>query len=477
MISRQERFNFLTQFEKPIPANRTAEYIYGQNGKNVKKFDQPSGKMHKPIRNDVDPDHLFTERVPYSNVRSRLATFNHVRNKGRIHSNVPVRKNFLAPSVLPRAAGVQIDENYGASVDDVSTDAHTKILTDNIIVDVPDMGDVKWLNAKAALVAAGDEDTLPLGREQRTMKKETKLIDEIKKGALTSEDISHKLVAVREAITRGLTNTTAGQKAAIDELGKIMLADRSGKHVSKKNRNIAAKEAKDLKMGSWKEVGIPHRFWSKQELIDPTKSDQFKTITIYLQNKTKLKNGKIKKFGLDTASGNLMDKKSHGRVTDVIKGLSGKELSGKDDSKSVPAFPQLSFIDLDNVGSVPLMYALNAVRGGVDGQMLNGFKIPPGSMVSPDIIPVGVLNPAWAKKKTMSFKDQQNKGVDIDKLSVGKLETIALFSVLGSTTNPFIVKKLEGESTVVLPPKSIDAESEKDAAARFMRSRPIMDLF
>jgi len=448
LFSRSDQIKYLLSETKKVDEKVTYEF-QRRGGLVENGIRAPNAKQFNPIGPRIKNHDLFEEVQPNHSRHSRVATGRHLQNPKRVNVNhmFTMRQNFLAPDVMSHAANLENSPDYGSSIDDVETDGHTKILTDDINVEVPDHRDVEWLTENDRLKAAGDTTSLPLGREQRTVRKTTKLIDEIKKTVRNASDASHKLAAVKTAIENGIASTKIGQDAVIAELGKIMLGSK-GKLDKKTEEKTVAKIAKSLKFGKWEDE-FSHRFWSKQQLDEETPMKN-KILLFMLQNNKK-DDVDVKVFKWRRITAELVDNKQTIGIEDAFRAMDGK--TPVSERKGQVSERDVRYIDLKLNGIVPLRYALEQTRRGTDGRRLNGYDVPDKRSHVGDIIPVGILNFEWATKFKINTEDFQKKGVDINRLKEGLLVPVPQFQPKKAPVEP--------------SPFDPDPEDESEAAAAF----------
>ena len=363
----------------------------------------------------------FSRPLPARGFNQFVANGANIPNKERVLTpHIYDRKNFMAPSVLPRSAGL-MGADYDASPQDIADGGLTKLLTKPIDINVPDSRDLEWIAERAKLDAEGKPHVLPFGRQQMTFKKNVKLVDEFVRGLSHTHGLKEKLNVIDESVKAGIGKTNEGITKMGVQLSLILSQNAVSKTLSTNELNKAYKLISELKItDNWRKENFPHRFLSSSE-FQPIKMKVFLFMLSHI-NKNRPTGfdptNPIPKIRVN-AKGQLEDAKAVD-IGFLIQRLVEQKTPTLTGAPPLINPAVIHYVDLERFAVVPFGVALNDTRAGRGNHKLNGFRVPaaPTDVKKMDVIPLGIYNPGWAKKQGITIQDQADKGVNINPLAV-----------------------------------------------------------
>jgi hypothetical protein len=363
----------------------------------------------------------FSRPLPARGFNQFVANGANIPNKERVHTpHIYDRKNFTAPSVLPRAAGL-MGADYDATPQDIADGGLVSLLTKPIDINVPDPRDLEWVAERARLDAEGKPHVLPFGRKQLTFKKNVTLVDEFAQGISHAHSLKERVKIIGGAVTAGLGKTVGGLKQVGKEVAKVLIQNSLTNTLTAVELAETYKTIKNLNIKKDWRVSFGHRFWSASQF----KSQKANILLYLLSRRTpeelkKHPNEPILKYKYDTVTDVLTRDKFtqisflESKMADIDSRSPSMLATKAGAPRKVPK-RKLFYVDLVKGGVVPLQYALMEVRSGSDSRKLNGLEVPHVLLdeKANDVLPVGIYNEIWANKN-LSGDDKQKLGVNIN---------------------------------------------------------------
>ncbi len=393
----------------------------------------------------------FSKPLPARGFNEFVANGSNIPNAHRVHTpHIYDRKNFMAPSVLPRSAGL-MGADYDASPQDVDESGLVKLLTKPIDINVPDSRDLEWIAERARLDAEGKHSVLPFGRQQLTFKKNVTLVDEFAQGISHAHSLKERVKIISGSVASGLAKTKQGIAQLGQQVAKVLIQNSLTNTLSAAELAESYKQIEKLNISeAWNIKGLDNRrIWSNAQF-----KNKKTVIVLFLLSKEQKR---LKKSSQDLPVSHPIPKFSYDRKTRVLtREAKGRDISflnthllqnnkdakptkiGSSKTFASTTSPQF-FIDLKMGGIVPFDYAVNEALGGANNRKLNDFVVPHVTALDekdPYIMPIGIYNPIWANRAGYTTGAQQKLGININPAAVINMELIPVPEFNVKTISP-----------------------------------------